>query len=169
MFFPAHKVRHACARNLDDPPTFKKAVRDLIGTARVSPDYPLMLRHFLRRLPSAEDQGKILRRFRRIAERRHATIRGFAWWDLMAGERVLFARVTRAAKTGRKTTVTVAFVWKKSEKGSASVAAKSLAKTGWVRDIGIPEGWRYEFEAPTYQTVKAQFQRWLATPLTIHP
>lgn len=163
MFFPAKKVHAACGRNLDDPAECRKAIRSLIGKADVVPDFPAMLRRFLRELPSPVDQRKIVNRFRKIARTRGAGIRDFAWWDIVQGERALFAVMTRKGQE-----IAVAFFWKKSVKGDSS-ARKLRTKHGWARDIGLSDGWRYEFEAPTYQAVKAHLHEWLEQPLAPMP
>jgi hypothetical protein len=40
-----------------------------------------------------------------------------------------------------------------------------MLNAGWVRDLDAPRGWRYEFEAQTYQMIKALFAAWFEQPL----
>lgn len=163
MFFPHAKIRKACSGDLDDPKHFDHAARLLLGDMAEHGDQETLLRGFLKSLPSVKNQVKIVRRFRAIAKAYGASIRDFRWWDIMRNQRILFATVNR---NGRY--ILVAFHWKKTDKGIKG-QPYYFNRSAWGRDFSAPGGWRYEFEATTYQDVKAQFERWLANTVSSRP
>lgn len=161
MFFQSDRVLQACSGKLDDPAHFAD-VYDMLLQGRLAPrDYPGHLRAFLEELPNAEEQAKILHRFTRIAERYGYAIGDFRWWEIVPNERVLFASLQRE---GRQ--ITTVFWWKNTLKGEQRISMNNPSPM-WIPDVDEPGCWRVQFEATTYQEVKAHFEKWLTQPLEL--
>jgi hypothetical protein len=95
MFYPAQDVLRACRAGLSDQRKQQRAAIALLGRQPIIPDAIDLLVHFLRSIPNAKDQRKILNRFQKITAEHGSTIRDLAWWDINPPERILTGTVTR--------------------------------------------------------------------------
>ncbi len=161
MFFRSDRVLEACSGSLDDPGRFENIYSSLLDGRLVPRDYPGHLKAFLEELPSAEEQAKILHRFTSLANEHGCSIGDFRWWEIVPNERVLFAALQR---DGHK--ITTVFWWKDTAKGERRISMNN-ANPAWIPDVDEPGCWRVQFEAATYQEVKAHFKSWLAKPLEL--
>ncbi|MDQ7814411.1 MAG: hypothetical protein RDU25_01210 [Patescibacteria group bacterium] len=161
MFFKSDRVLEACRCELDDTKVFGDIYKRLIDGRLAPPDYPKHLMAFLKELPGVEEQAKILRRFSKIAESHACTIEDFRWWEIVPHDRILFASIQRERRK-----ITVVFWWKDTAKGEQRISMNN-PNPAWVPDVDAPGCWRVQFEAATYQEVKAHFERWLMQPLEL--
>ncbi|MBI5654088.1 hypothetical protein HZC53_00310 [Candidatus Uhrbacteria bacterium] len=156
MFFPAELVHWACSKNLDDPQAFAEVGARLLETAeRTTKDYPEAVRVWLKELPPAEEQTKIVNRLNEIAREAACGLTDLRWWDIVRHDRILAARL-QPPHPGR--VLEIMFMWRRTDKSVNPAMYFSPSPTVY-RDFSPV---RINFEAPTYQEVKAQFKLWLA-------
>jgi hypothetical protein len=157
MHFAAELVRWACSGDLDDPDHFSEVETRLLAGRSCARDFPEMLRAWLKGLPPAEEQSKIVNRFSELAEQAGRRLVDLRWWDIMPHDRILLATLEQ---DGEQTEIV--FYWRRTDKTMHPSLMYSQSPT-MLREAGIL---RVTFEAPTYQEVKAQFATWLAKPST---
>lgn len=155
MHFAAELVSWACSGDLDNPVHFAQAKAKLLADQDYAKDFPEMLRAWLKELPPAEEQAKIVNRLTEIAEGAGCVMADFRWWDIIPRDRILLARLAREGEN-----IEVVFYWRRTDKTIHPSLMYSQSPT-MLRDAGVL---RVTFEAPTYQEVKAQFKVWLARP-----
>ncbi len=162
MFFPAEDVLSAFTVELSGEEKTREAAKSLHPPS-TDPERIFFTMEFLKRLPSAEEQRKILGKLMELSGINEATIGTFRWWDIMSKETWLFADVQRDGKT-----VTVSFSWREVEKGKDG-GHRILASNGWARDTSVPGGWRHEIACGEYHDMVALFEAWLLRPLKPMP
>jgi hypothetical protein len=142
-------IRFAAEQLIPDQMTDRESIAHLIN--------------FLLKLPSAEEQEKILNRLIAAGARHHILVDNFNWWDIMSGELWLFADIHRD-----HTRIRVSFTWKAVHKGTPSHMI-SQHKLNWARDTAAPDGWRFEFTFNEYHDMIGGFKAWLEQPLPPRP
>jgi len=160
MFFKHEHILQARSGDLNDTSFFEHIFPVLLQNRRYVQDYPAMLRKYLLDLPPAEDLAKIVSSFHAIAVQNKCQIDNFEWWEIVKHDRIIFASLTRNDQK-----ITVAFWWRESAKEES--LRLNTASQIWLHDTECSGGFRMQFEAPTYQEVKAEFDAWLKRPLQL--
>lgn len=178
MFFNAVKIERARRGDLNDDAYFGRIYGELVlsqhDSRDIPPDYPVTFKRFLIDLPSAEHQGRIRRRLRRMARECNPPCRmelgTLRWWDIK-GERVLVSAIVCNEQR-----IPISFFWKRSVQNSGSRQCTTCRQKVQTDLHKIPssvtclphpdsaDGYGIRIEAATYQSMKDAFEQWLREP-----
>lgn len=155
MFFSAESVHWACNHDLDDPRHFSEVCERMLEGNLLAKDHPELIRVWLKDLPPAEEQTKIVNRLNEIAREAACRLTELCWWDIIPHDRILLAKLV-PPHPGK--TVEIMFLWRRTDKSLNPSMYFTPSPTVYCDFSPV----RVNFEAPTYQEVKAQFKIWLA-------
>ncbi|MFA4954840.1 MAG: hypothetical protein WC641_06020 [Patescibacteria group bacterium] len=154
----AEMVLVACLGNLENKVFFSGIFARIVNGAAHNPDYEETVRQYILNLNEdigVVDQVKILNRFNEISQAAKCSISNFRWWDIVPRDHLLLADLLRKDRT-----YSILFYWRRTDKSLNG----TLHCTSGPRVLKHLDPPRIEFEAATYQEVKAQFTAWLAAP-----
>lgn len=121
---------------------------------------PQALHTYLRSMPNAEEQEKILHTLAEAAREHGAATSNLRWWDISPGEHWLFADIRR-----NDVLVLVSFCWKTVKKGLVEMPLGQAAEVCWVFDKHTPRRARFLISQPEYHSLIAAYRKWLSEPL----